>query len=42
MLKSINLDFKHKDQLLTVSRAIANDVRINILELLNEKSPERQ
>lgn len=38
MLKSINLDFKHKDQLLTVTRAIANDVRINILELLNEKS----
>jgi predicted transcriptional regulator len=38
MLKEIFLDYSDKQKMLVVSKAIANEARINILELLNERS----
>lgn len=38
MLKEIFLDYSDKQKMLVVAKAIANEARINILELLNERS----
>ena len=38
MLKSINLSLDNKEKMLLVTKALGNEIRINILELLNEKS----
>ena len=38
MLKEIYLDYSDKAKMLIISKAIANEARINILELLNERS----
>ncbi len=38
MLKDILLDYADKQQLLLVAKALANEARIDILELLNERS----
>ena len=38
MLKDILLDYSDKQKMLVVAKAIANEARINILELLNERS----
>lgn len=38
MLKAISLDYNDKAAMLKVVKALANEARINILELLNEKS----
>ncbi|MGE4454710.1 MAG: ArsR/SmtB family transcription factor [Sphaerochaeta sp.] len=38
MLKEILLDYSDKETMLIVAKAIANEARINILELLNERS----
>lgn len=38
MLKEILLDYSDKEKMLVVAKAIANEARINILELLNERS----
>ena len=38
MLQDITLDFEDKERILEVTKALANEVRINILELLNENS----
>jgi len=38
MLKEIYLDYSDKAKMLTISKAIAKEARINILELLNERS----
>ncbi|MGH0054535.1 MAG: ArsR/SmtB family transcription factor, partial [Sphaerochaetaceae bacterium] len=38
MLKEILLDYSNKKRMLVVAKAIANEARINILELLNERS----
>jgi predicted transcriptional regulator len=38
MLTNILLNFENKQALLNVTKALANEVRINILELLNENS----
>ena len=38
MLKEIFLDYSDKERMLVIAKAIANEARINILELLNERS----
>ncbi|MXI85805.1 ArsR/SmtB family transcription factor [Sphaerochaeta halotolerans] len=38
MLKEMLLDYSDKEKMLVVAKAIANEARINILELLNERS----
>ncbi len=38
MLKEICLDYSDKKKMLSIAKAIANEARINILELLNERS----
>lgn len=38
MLQDIELNFEDKEKMLNVTKALANEVRINILELLNESS----
>lgn len=38
MLKEIFLDYSDKKKMLVIAKAIANEARINILELLNERS----
>ncbi|MFA7128727.1 MAG: ArsR family transcriptional regulator [Sphaerochaeta sp.] len=38
MLKEIYLDYSDKEKMLVIAKAIANKARINILELLNERS----
>ncbi|WP_320127602.1 helix-turn-helix domain-containing protein [uncultured Sphaerochaeta sp.] len=38
MLKEIFLDYTDKERMLVIAKAIANKARINILELLNERS----
>jgi len=38
MLKEISLDYNNKAEMLKVAKALANQARINILELLNENS----
>lgn len=38
MLKEIFLDYSDKKRMLVIAKAIANEARINILELLNERS----
>jgi predicted transcriptional regulator len=38
MLKEVFLDYSDKKQMLLIAKALANEARINILELLNESS----
>lgn len=38
MLKEVYLDYSDKKQMLVIAKALANEARINILELLNERS----
>ena len=38
MLQEIFLDFTDKKKMLRIARALANEARINILELLNVRS----
>ena len=38
MLKDISLDFDDKAKMLSITKALANEAKINILELLNESS----
>lgn len=38
MLKEVFLDYSDKERMLTIAKAIANKARIDILELLNERS----
>ncbi|MFA5468639.1 MAG: helix-turn-helix domain-containing protein [Sphaerochaetaceae bacterium] len=38
MLQEIFLDYSNKEKMLLIAKALANEARINILELLNERS----
>lgn len=38
MLKEVFLDYSDKEQMLLIAKALANEARINILELLNDSS----